>query len=140
MYQKVMIIGRLGGDPVKRFTQNGKAVTSFNVATGRSWTDANGERHENTVWFKVAAWEKLAETCEKYLAKGKLVFIEGELAEPKPWQGTDGSWKASLELTARNVTFLSPSDHSNEGREERDEPARRTQPIVDVDDSEEIPF
>ena len=138
MYQKTTIIGRLGGDPVKRMTPQGKAVTSFNVATGRSWTDASGERHENTVWFKVSAWEKLAENCEKYLAKGKLVFVEGELSEPKPWQGNDGSWKASLELVARNVTFLSPNDGAR--RDDDDEPRRTTRPLVDVDDSELIPF
>lgn len=130
MYQQIMIIGRLGGDPVKRFTAGGKAVTSFNVATGKSWTDAKGEKHDSTVWFRVSAWEKLAETCEKYLTKGKLVMVVGEMQEPKPFEGKDGTWRASLDLVARDVRFLS----SVERAEEKEEVSESQ------DETEEIPF
>lgn len=130
MYQQITIIGRLGGDPVKRFTAGGKAVTSFNVATGKSWTDANGEKHDSTVWFRVSTWERLAETCEKYLAKGKLVFISGEMQEPKPFEGKDGTWRASLDLVARDVRFLS----SVERAEEKEET------VEEVDGSTVIPW
>ena len=130
MYQQITIIGRLGADPVKRFTAGGKAVASFNVATGKSWTDAKGEKHDFTVWFRVSAWEKLAETCEKYLAKGKLVMVVGEMQEPKPFEGKDGSWRASLDLVARDVRFLS----SVERTEEKEEV------MESEDDSQVIPF
>ena len=118
MYQQITIIGRLGADPVKRFTAGGKAVASFNVATGKSWTDAKGEKHDATVWFRVSAWEKLAETCEKYLTKGKLVMVVGEMQEPKPFEGKDGTWRASLDLVARDVRFLSSVERAEEKIEE----------------------
>jgi single-strand DNA-binding protein len=107
MYQKITLIGRLGNDPQMRYTADGTPVTSFSVATDRRWTDASGQQQQKTVWFRVSAWRKLAETCNQFLAKGRLVFIEGELQEPKPFQGRDGEWRASLEVTANQVKFLS---------------------------------
>lgn len=106
MYQRVSIIGRLGHDPEMRYAPDGTPATSFSVATDRRWTDASGQQQERTVWFRVTAWRRLAETCNQYLAKGRLVYVEGELAEPKPYQGRDGEWRASLNVTAREVKFL----------------------------------
>ena len=106
MYQKVILIGRLGRDPEMRYTPDGTPVTSFSVATDRGWTDASGQQQERTVWFRVSAWRRLAETCNQYLTKGRLVFIEGTLVEPKPYQGNDGTWRATLDVTAQNVKFL----------------------------------
>ena len=76
MYQKLVIIGRLGRDPEMRFTPTGQAVTSFSVATDRSYTDQAGKPVKETVWFKVSAWGKLAETCNTYLQKGKLCWLK----------------------------------------------------------------
>jgi len=106
MYQKIIIIGRLGRDPEMRYTQGGHPVTSFSVATDRRWTDSSGQQQERTVWFRVSAWRRLAETCNQYLSKGRLVMVEGEMAEPKPYQSRDGEWRASLDITAREVKFL----------------------------------
>ncbi len=107
MYQKVILVGRLGRDPEMRYTPDGKPVASFSVATDRHWTDANGQRQEKTVWFRVTAWGKQAETCNTYLAKGRQVMVEGELDEPRAYQGKDGQWRASLDVRASNVRFLS---------------------------------
>ena len=106
MYQKLVIVGRLGRDPEMRYTQDGTPVTSFSVATDRRWTSQSGESQQRTVWFRVSAWRRLAETCNQYLAKGRMVLIEGELTEPRPYQGRDGEWRASLDVTARTVKFL----------------------------------
>lgn len=106
MYQKIIIIGNLGRDPEMRYTASGTPVTNFSVATSRRWTDQSGQQQERTVWFRVSAWRRLAETCNQYLSKGRQVMVEGELSEPKPYQGRDGQWRASLEVTARNVKFL----------------------------------
>jgi len=133
MYQKVIIIGRLGRDPEMRYTQGGQAVTSFSVATDRRWTDSNGQQQERTVWFRVSAWRKLAESCNTYLAKGRLVMIEGTLDEPKPYQGKDGEWRASLDVTAREVKFLGGR---NEGQQQGSAQAATAPPTSD----EEIPF
>lgn len=106
MYQKLIIIGRLGRDPEMRYTPDGTPVTSFSVATDRRWTDANGQQQSRTVWFHVTAWRRLAETCNQYLTKGRLVMVEGELTEPRPYQSRDGEWRASLDVTANAVKFL----------------------------------
>ena len=139
MYQRIIIIGRLGRDPEMRYTASGVPVTSFSVATDRRWTDQSGQAQSKTVWFRVSAWRRLAETCNQYLSKGRLVMVEGELSEPTPYQSRDGEWRASLEVTARNVQFLGGRDEGGGapaaagGREAPSEEA----PTLD---EEEIPF
>jgi len=119
MYQKLVIIGRLGRDPEMRFTPTGQAVTSFSVATDRSYTDQAGKAVKETVWFKVTAWGKLAETCNTYLQKGKLVLVEGRLTVdaksggPRVWTGQDGTPRATYEVVANTVKFLSAKSESS---------------------------
>ncbi len=105
MYQQVVIVGNLGSDPEMRFTPTGVPVTSFSVAVNRRWTDSNGEQKEKTTWFRVTAWRKLAELCNQYLSKGRLVLVEGEI-DASAWLDNQGNPRATLELTARNVRFL----------------------------------
>ena len=114
MYQKIIIIGRLGKDPEMRYTQGGDPVTTLSVATDRRWKDANGQAMAKTTWFRVTAWRKMAELGKQYTRKGDLVMCEGELTEPKPYQASDGTWKASLDLTASAVKFLN-SKRDQEG-------------------------
>ena len=137
MYQKLILIGRLGGDPQMRYTANGTPVTSFNVATDRRWTDANGQQQQKTVWFRVSAWKHLAETCNQFLAKGRLVFVEGELQEPRPYQGRDGEWRASLDITAFTVKFLSAR---GEGASTGTAEPAEGEGVAPTVDEEEIPF
>jgi len=136
MYQKITLIGRLGNDPQMRYTADGTPVTSFSVATDRRWTDANGQQQQRTVWFRVTAWRRLAETCNQFLAKGRMVFVEGEIQEPKPFQGRDGEWRASLDVTANQVRFLSGR---GEGAPAAGAEAEGEGPAPAVDE-EEIPF
>ena len=103
---KVMIIGNLGSNPEKRYTQGGQAVTNFNVATNERWTDRDGKPQERTEWHKVVVWGKQAETCEKYLAKGRSVYVEGRL-QTRDWQDKDGNKRYTTEIVAQNVQFLS---------------------------------
>ncbi|NLE75458.1 MAG: single-stranded DNA-binding protein [Chloroflexi bacterium] len=112
MYHRVTIIGNLGSDPQMRYTPNGVPVTSFSVATNRKWTNPDGSAGEETVWWRVSAWRKLAETCNQYLSKGRQVFIEGEMKPdpqtggPRVWTANDGSTRASYEITALTIKFL----------------------------------
>ncbi len=135
MYQKLILIGRLGRDPEMRYTPDGTPVTSFSVATDRRWTDANGQQQSRTVWFRVTAWRRLAETCNQYLTKGRLVMVEGELMEPRVFQGRDGEWRASLDVTASAVKFLG-------GRGEAGAPGAEEEAgtVGETVDEEEIPF
>ncbi|NPA89897.1 MAG: single-stranded DNA-binding protein [Chloroflexi bacterium] len=105
MYQQVIIVGNLGSDPEMRFTPSGVPVTSFSVAVNRRWTDSNGEPREKTTWFRVTAWRRLAELCNQYLSKGRLVLVEGEV-DASAWLDNQGNPRATLELTARKVQFL----------------------------------
>ena len=105
MYQKVIIVGFLGRDPEMRFLPDGTPVTSFSVATSRRWTK-DGQQHESTVWFRVSAWRRLAETCNEFLQKGRQVLVEGELQEPRVYEAKDGEHRASLDVRAFTVKFL----------------------------------
>lgn len=113
MYQSLTIVGNVGKDPEMRYTPSGQAVTSFSVATNRQYTGNNGQQVKETIWFRVSAWGKLAETCNQYLHKGMKVLVEGRLTAdpatggPRIWQKQDGTPGASFEVTANTVRFLS---------------------------------
>jgi single-strand DNA-binding protein len=102
---KVILVGNLGSDPEMRYTPNGKAVTSFNVATNRRYTTSGGESREETDWFRVSVWGKQAEQCNQFLSKGKQVYVEGRL-HARTWEGQDGQARTSLEVNAERVLFL----------------------------------
>jgi len=112
MYQKVTIIGNLGGDPEMRYMPDGTPVTNFSVATNRKWTNKDGSSGEETIWFRVAAWRRLGEICNQYLSKGSKIYVEGRLTPdkatggPRAWMGADGQPRASYEITALEVKFL----------------------------------
>ncbi len=107
MYHKLTIVGNLGKDPEMKYTTDGKAVTTFSVAASN--------RKDETVWFRVSTWEKLAETCNQYLHKGSKVLVEGVLkpgsdGSPRVFERKDGTWGASFEVVASAVKFLSGKD------------------------------
>src|SRR5512135_3279695 len=102
---KVMVIGNLGSDPEMRFTPNGNPVTSFRVATNRVYTTAEGEKKQETEWFTVVTWNKLAEQCNQFLTKGRLIYIEGRL-RTHSWDGQDGQKHFRNEIVASRVSFL----------------------------------
>ena len=102
---RVMIIGNVGSDPEMRFTPNGNPVTSFRVATNRVYTTVDGERKEETEWFTVVAWGRLAEQCNQFLTKGQRVYSEGRL-HTRTWEGQDGQKHHRAEVVANRVLFL----------------------------------
>ena len=102
---KVMIIGNVGTDPEMRFTPNGNPVTSFRIATSRGYTTAEGERKQETEWFDVVTWNRLAETCNQFLGKGRRAYVEGRL-RTRSWEGQDGQRHFRVEIVANSVLFL----------------------------------
>ncbi|MGH2349164.1 MAG: single-stranded DNA-binding protein [bacterium] len=102
---KVMIIGNLGADPEMRYTADGNALTSFRVASSRNFSGPDGERKEETEWFSVVAWRKLAEQCSQFLQKGRRVYVEGRL-QTRSWDGPDGQKRYRTEVIAEKVLFL----------------------------------
>ncbi|MBE9535024.1 MAG: single-stranded DNA-binding protein [Proteobacteria bacterium] len=102
---KLMIIGHLGRDPEMRYTPSGKPVTTFSVATSRTWHSADGERHEDTEWFNVVAWGGLAEICNQHLHKGMQVYVEGRV-QTRRWEDAEGNKHFTTELVAKEMIML----------------------------------
>ena len=102
---KMMIIGHLGRDPEMRYTPSGRPVTTFSVATTRSWHSSNGERHEETEWFNVVAWGNLAEICNQHLRKGQQVYVEGRL-QTRRREDSEGNKHFTTELVAQEMIML----------------------------------
>jgi single-strand DNA-binding protein len=106
---KVILIGNLGRDPEIRYTQQGLAVVNFPIATTEVWTDRNtGERQEKTEWHRIVVFGKQAETCEKYLSKGRQVYLEGRL-QTRSWE-KEGQTQYTTEIVVSNVIFLGSRD------------------------------
>ncbi len=104
---KVMIIGRVDGDPEVRHTPSGRPVASFSIAIPRTWKSADGERFEETDWFNVVAWGSLAELCGRRLANGQQVYVEGRL-QTRGWEDGDGRKHFRTEVVAQELIALSP--------------------------------
>ncbi|MFQ5854420.1 MAG: single-stranded DNA-binding protein [Anaerolineae bacterium] len=115
---KVMLIGRLGRDPEMRYTPGGKPVTSFSLATNRTWVTADGERRKATEWFNVVAWRELAEICHQYLSKGSRVYIEGRL-QTRSWESADGQRHFRTEVVADEMILLDRGPDDNQAADEQ---------------------
>jgi len=109
---KVMVIGNMGRDPELRYTPSGKPVTSFSLASSRSWIAPDGERREETEWFNVVAWGNLAEICNQKLSKSQQVYVEGRL-QTRSWQDERGQRHFRTEVIANEMIILGPRDKSN---------------------------
>jgi single-strand DNA-binding protein len=131
MYQKLVFVGNLGRDPDMRYTPSGQPVTTLSIATNRKWTNSDGTPGEEVTWFRVSVWGSQAEACNKYLAKGAAVLVEGALKPdpatggPRVWTRQDGTASASFEVTAQVVKFLGGG---------------RSEPEPVEDEADELPF
>lgn len=123
---KVLLIGRLGRDPEMRYTPSGRPVTTFSLATTRTW-NSNGERHNETEWFNIVAWGHLAEICKQYLHKGQQVYIEGRL-QTRTWENAEGKKNTSVEVVANEMIMLGERSSSREPKD------------VDQSSEDEFPF
>ncbi len=137
-FQTIIIVGNLGRDPEMRYTPSGQPVTSFSVASSRSYNNPSGEKVDETTWVRVTAWGKQAEICSQYLHKGSKVLIEGRLTPdpktggPRLYQKQDGTWGANFEINASVVRFLSAKGEGGSG-----------EPMIESghgDSGDDIPF
>jgi single-strand DNA-binding protein len=136
---KVMLIGNVGKDPEMRYTANGSAVTSFSLAVNRTYQANDGERREETQWFEIVTWNKLAELCSQFLQKGRQTYVEGRL-HTRSWEGQDGQKHYRTEVVANTVLFLGSGGGGNAARmmdTYDDAPAAAGAGAVDPDD---LPF
>ena len=141
-------IGNLGKDPESRYLQDGTCVANFSLACNESWKDKDGEKKEKTEWVRIVAWGKLGEICEKYLTKGKQVFIQGRM-QTREWEDKEGVTRYSTEIVADKMVMLGGKPEDGGERHTRRDTAEdnrklaaattaRKSTVDDLDD--DIPF
>src|SRR6202521_3634914 len=112
---KVILVGRLGRDPELKYTASGVPFCRFSMATDDVWNDkGSGERQERTEWHNIVAWDRLAEICNQYLTKGRLVYIEGSL-QTREWDDQEGNKRKTTEIRAREMVMLGGNPGENTG-------------------------
>ena len=152
-FNKVFLMGNLTRDPELRYLPNGTAVTTFTIASNRTYTLPSGEKKEEATFMRIVVWGRRAETCGEYLHKGSSAFIEGRL-QSRSWEGQDGQKRNTVEVVADNVQFLGrpvkkdgqPSPSNNGSRQDPidmipdvDLPHDQER-SSDIDQQDEIPF
>lgn len=131
-FNKCVFTGRLAADPEIKYLDGGSQVCNFTLACGDQWKGKDGEKQEHVEWLKIVIWGKQAESCAKYLEKGRQALVEGSLKTRK-WEDKDGNNRYTSEIMARNVIFLgsksdakpdnkpSDRDYGNDAKPDPDE-------------------
>lgn len=132
MVNKVMLIGGLGADPEVRYTQNGKAVASFSLATTERRKGNDGQVQDHTEWHLCVAWGRLAEICGEYLAKGSKVYVEGKI-QTRKWKDQSGVDRYTTEIVIFEMKMLST-------RSGGASPVLEESPLPNPEGGEDVPF
>jgi single-strand DNA-binding protein len=138
---KAELIGNLTRDPELRYTPSGTAVCSFGIATNRSWTTDTGEKHEETEFHRIVAWNKLAELCSQFLVKGRKVYVQGRLTT-RSWTGQDGAQKSTTEIVIEDMILLDSNRPAGSGAgvgQVAEAKAERSEVRSEVPDAKEDP-
>ncbi len=133
---KVILIGNLTRDPEMRETPNGQKVTTFGIATNREWATKEGDRKQSAEFHECVAWAKLAEICEKYLKKSKLVYVEGYL-KTRSWDTEDGVKKFKTEIIIQDMVMLDKRPQGDGGEDDTD--FAEIAPVEAMDTDEPVP-
>ena len=135
MYQRLVLVGNLGRDPEVHYSTDGVPIANFSVATHNKWADNEGQVQEETLWFRISAFGKLAEVCQEFLTKGHKVLIEGSLVAdpinggPRVFIRKDGSTGSAFEVRATTVRFLSGKGEKQNGNSAQDETVAEQEPL-----------
>ena len=135
---KVLLVGNLGRDAELRYTANGTAVATLNLATTETWKDKDGERQEKTEWHRIVVWGKTAEILSPYLMKGKQILVEGKL-QTRQWEDKEGNKRYTTEIKSDRITLLGGGGQRDEADQRRgsdDQESGSQEPLT----KEEIPF
>lgn len=141
---KVFLIGNLTRDPELRYTPSGMPVTNFAIAINRVRTNADGQRREETTFVDIETFGKNAESCHKFLAKGKTLFVEGRLRY-RSWESPDGHRRNKISVVAERVQFIERARlHRETPSEEATETYSKETPYTDkstgVSEEDDVPF
>ncbi len=139
---KAILIGHLGKDPELRYTQSGRAVASFTLATNERWTTQDGQKQESTTWHNIVAWGKQAEVIKEYLSKGRQIYIEGRIAN-RSYDDKEGNKRYVSEVVVQNFQFLGSRGDSGGGSAEpsgQPGPDLPPPPAGEASDDDDLPF
>lgn len=138
-FNKVILVGNLGGDPELRYTPKGDPVCSFSMATNERRKDKAGELQDHTTWFRVTLWGRRAENASQYLVKGRPVYIEGRL-RVEEWTDRDGKSRHTLEVNGTEMQFI--GGNRDEEERPREKAAAASGGAVATEDvpDDDIPF
>lgn len=134
MLNKVQLIGRTGKDPEVKHLDSGSIVASFTLATSEKYKDKSGEVKEKTEWHNCHAWGKLAEIIEKYLTKGKLIFVEGKI-QSREYENKDGQKVRTTEIVLSDMKMLEKREATQAQSE-----TQTNQPLTDQPEPDDLPF
>ena len=112
--KNITLVGNLGSDPDKRFTQNGREYSSFSMAVNDNVRGPDGQWTEHADWFRITAWGRLAEIANQYLTRGSRIYVSGRF-RTRDWQGNDGQTRTSMEVSASELLMLSGDRESSSG-------------------------
>lgn len=131
---KAILIGNVGGEPEVRTVGTGGRVATFSLATGRNWTDAQGNKQEKTEWHRCVVWNSsrgsgLADVVEKYVRKGEKVYVEGEI-EYRQWQDKDGQTRYTTEIKVKELMLLGGRAGGGSGDDMETAPRRSASPAA----------
>ena len=144
-FNKVLLCGRLTRDPQLRYTPSGAPVAEVGLAVNRTFTDAQGQKREETCYVDLVLWRKQAETVQKYLRKGSPIFVEGRL-NMESWDGQDGQKRTRMKVVVENFQFMdSQADRQARGGYDAAPPASEdaegpADPAPQHAPASEIPF
>ena len=139
---KAILIGHLGKDPELRYTQSGRAVASFTLATNERWTTQDGQKQESTTWHNIVAWGKQAEVIKEYLGKGRQIYIEGRIAN-RSYDDKEGNKRYVSEVVVQNFQFLGSRGDSgggSAGPSGQPDPDLPPPPAGEASDNDDLPF
>lgn len=133
---KIQLIGNLGRDPEMRFTPSGKPVTEFSLAVNRRRRGENDA--EETDWFRVICWDRLAEIADQFLTRGTKVFVEGRL-QIRRYTSNEGQERTAIEVVANDLLILTPRGERGEVPRQSG-PSESSDPDRVDDDFGDVPF
>lgn len=123
---KAILVGNVGKDPEVRYLEGGTSVASFSLATTEVYKNRNGEKVSQTEWHNIVAWRGLAELAEKYITKGKQLYIEGRITN-RSWEDKDGNKRYTTEIVANSIQLLGRKGDESNGGSEQNQVAKQSQ-------------
>ncbi len=141
---KAILVGNVGNDPEVRYLEGGTAVARFSLATSEVYRNKSGEKVTNTEWHNIVAWRHLAELAEKYIVKGRQLFIEGRITN-RSWEDKDGNKRYTTEIVALSIQLLgrkSDDDQSSSGQQAAQAESAPAAPdfTEEVSEDDDLPF